>query len=96
MSFPSKRSLAATRRRGRWEETANKRIVEEKDRERKEDEDNFVPALAGATLNCGLPTLINFGRFISSCSTRRGKDSRVERAKETERLRGRGWEAITN
>lgn len=48
--------------------------------EGKEETNNFVPALVGATLNCGLPTLINFGRFISSCSTRPGE----------------GWRAVTN
>lgn len=45
--------------------------------ERKEETNNFVLALVGATLNCGLPTLINFGRFISSCSTRSGEGSRA-------------------
>lgn len=39
----------------------------------KRERDNFVLALAGATLNCGLPTLINFGRFISPEPTRRWK-----------------------
>lgn len=42
---------------------------ERQDRER--ERDNFVSALTGAMLNCGLPTLINFGRFISVETTRR-------------------------
>ena len=35
--------------------------------------------MAGATLNCGLPTLINFGRFISAeatCRERRWNSAR--------------------
>lgn len=47
--------------------------------ERKEETSNFVPTLVGATLNCGLSTLINFGRFIFSCSTlsRQGEGRRA-------------------
>lgn len=41
------------------------------ERKRERERDNFVSALAGAMLNCGLPTLINFGRFISVETTRR-------------------------
>lgn len=44
---------------------------------RKEETNNFVLVLVGATLNCGLPTLINFGRFISSCSTQPGEGRRT-------------------
>lgn len=47
----------------------------EKDVERKR-EITLSRRLVGATLNCGLPTLINFGRFISSCLTRWGKNDR--------------------
>lgn len=59
------------------------------EKESKEERNNFVPALVGATLNCGLPTLINFGRFISSCSTR----CEEEGGKETA---GRGENCHTN
>lgn len=80
----SKCSLAAMRedeeKRQKKEEERRQRIrgwskseqgaVYRRKLEREEERNNFVLTLVGATLNCGLPTLINFGRFISSCSTR--------------------------
>lgn len=85
-AFP-KRSLVAMRekiRRGRWEETTNTRGCYRRNSgqarrkmERKEETSNFVLTLVGATLNCGLPTLINFERFISSYSIRPGEGRRA-------------------
>lgn len=86
------RERAKGRERGR-RETANKRAVGtivagelgERWRGRKREITLSWHCAVGATLNCGLPTLINFGRFISSCSTRRGNDGGT-----------RGGEAVTN
>lgn len=68
-----------------------KRVIEVEVRarrkmERKEETNNFVLALVGATSNCGLPTLINFGRFILMLDTvERREENRHEISSVTTR-----------